>query len=743
MSFHTRCPNCGESHQYAETRIDQTANCDKCGTTITLIPESRVMAPGEEPALPSFSTARRDEDLPTAFGRYKVLSKIGQGAMGIVYLAHDEKLNRQVALKIPLKDYKRFHREASVAAQFHHPNFCPIHDVGEDRCVPYLVMAFIEGKSLDKWIVRGQPWETRKAVELVQTLALALSAAHKETVIHRDLKPANIMIDRKGQLFLMDFGLARQVDSGGPLSTADGTVLGTAAYMPPEQAKGRVKEIDERSDVYSLGAIFYELLTGRLPFEAEFSYQVLAMVVGTEPTPPLQLNPAIDARLEAIVLKAMAKKPEDRYASMDEFAGALQAWLDNLECGSLLPLSSDSQSGSKLPHSRDDENRIPPTPPPLETGKKPRTRVAFLLVFLAVGGSFIYFTEYHDWGRPASLPETPAPKVPATVAPRAPDPPSVIAKADPPADKTKPIPPKAAVETPPPAATVDDSLITNTLGMKLKLIPAGEFAMGSDATDPDASDDEKVDGKKHQVRIAKPFYLGTTEVTVGQFRKFVEKKNYKTEAERDGKGGYGWNEAKGTFEQDPKYTWQSPGFKQEDDHPVVNVSWNDAVAFCEWLSQEEGQSYRLPTEAEWEYACRAGRTTRFSSGDDPESLATVGNVADGTAKEKYPDWTYAIKAKDGFVFTAPAGRFLPNGFDLYDMHGNVYEWCSDWYDSKYYSVSPSADPPGPSQAADRVIRGGSWVGYPLSCRSADRCRGAPDLRSLILGFRFARVRSGP
>ena len=140
---------------------------------------------------------------------------------------------------------------------------------------------------------------------------------------------------------------------------------------------------------------------------------------------------------------------------------------------------------------------------------------------------------------------------------------------------------------------MDVSPITNTLGMKLNLIPAGEFAMGSDETDPDAGGDEKVAGKKHRVQITRPFYLGTTEVTVGQFRQFVASKNFKTEAERDGKGGYGWNEAKAAFTQGPKYTWRSPGFPQDDDHPVVIVSWNDAVAFCEWLSKQEGQAYRL------------------------------------------------------------------------------------------------------------------------------------------------------
>src|SRR5262249_5278878 len=157
---------------------------------------------------------------------------------------------------------------------------------------------------------------------------------------------------------------------------------------------------------------------------------------------------------------------------------------------------------------------------------------------------------------------------------------------------------------------------------------------------------------QHEVRITRPFYLGVTEVTRGQFRLFVDEEGYRTEAEKDGKGGYGWNEEKKTFEQNPRYTWQSPGFEQTDEHPVVNVSWNDAQAFVGWLSRKEGETYRLPTEAEWEYACRAGTTTRYSCGDDPEGLVAVGNIADETAKVKYPDWT-TIAARDGFVYTAP------------------------------------------------------------------------------------------
>ncbi len=306
----------------------------------------------------------------------------------------------------------------------------------------------------------------------------------------------------------------------------------------------------------------------------------------------------------------------------------------------------------------------------------------------------------------------------------------------------------------PAAPVVTEVLTSRTSGMKLKRIPAGSFMMGSPDSDKDAQDDEK---PQHTVRITRPFYLGVTEVTRGQFRRVVESSGLTTEAERDGKGGYGWNEVKRTFEKDPKYTWKNPGFTQTDEHPVVNVSWNDAIAFCNELSKLDGlkpyyhfddgersggNGYRLPTEAEWEYACRARTTTRYVSGDDPETLVEVGNIADGTAKKKYPEWTWAIAAQDGYMYTAPVGCFKPNGFGLFDMHGNVWEWCWDGYDADYYKGSPGVDPSGRLQAAQRVYRGGGWDDNPRLARSAFRDGDYPGDRSNLLGFRVARVQSG-
>jgi formylglycine-generating enzyme required for sulfatase activity len=209
--------------------------------------------------------------------------------------------------------------------------------------------------------------------------------------------------------------------------------------------------------------------------------------------------------------------------------------------------------------------------------------------------------------------------------------------------------------------------ITNGIGMKLALIPAGESLIGSRESSEELAKAFAANGAKpedftserpaHYVRLVKPFYLGSHEVTVGQFRKFVEDTGYKTDAEKDGEGGYGTN-SEGNLEQKPDYTWRNPGFPQTVDHPVGNVSWNDAVSFCEWLSRKEGKTYRLPTEAEWEYACRAGSIGHFGFSAPDGSLGEYGWYADNSEKK-----------------THPVGQKKPSAWGLYDMHGNVMEWC--------------------------------------------------------------------
>jgi formylglycine-generating enzyme len=286
----------------------------------------------------------------------------------------------------------------------------------------------------------------------------------------------------------------------------------------------------------------------------------------------------------------------------------------------------------------------------------------------------------------------------------------------------------------------------NSIGMKLATIPAGEFLMGS----PGKAEDvlswaqqmspgfpyqlEWFTGEtpQHRVRITEPFAMGAFEVTKGQFAQFVASTSYVTDAEKS-HGGTGW--AGGNdFHRDPKFNWRNTGHEQTDSHPVVNVSWNDAVAFCQWLSTKEGRTYRLPTEAEWEYACRAGTTTRYNFGDDPEGLVAVGNVRDKTDQEQF-SWIHCLAASDGYAFTAPVGQFQANGFGLYDMHGNVGEWCLDWYSEEYFPQSPPENPPGPSTGSLHVVRGGGWSRRAVGCRSTSRRANAATDCVDNIGFR--------
>ncbi len=299
--------------------------------------------------------------------------------------------------------------------------------------------------------------------------------------------------------------------------------------------------------------------------------------------------------------------------------------------------------------------------------------------------------------------------------------------------------------------------ITNSLGMKFVRLPAGEFLMGSDesaaslataypqyASDrfPGLSDEAPA----HLVQISRPFFLGQHEVTVGQFRRFVQASGYRPESEADGTGGYGYNpgydpaksQRGDAFEgRDPKYSWRNPGFAQGDDEPVLNVTWNDAQAMSRWLSQHEGKTYRLPTEAEWEYACRAGAQTRYPNGNAPESLAQVANIFDASAAKNWPKWkAYALATDDGHAFTAPVGSYAPNAFGLYDMVGNAWEWVSDRYQEDYYASSPRQDPKGADSGSMRVRRGGSWHTWALYARCSFRNINTESSRYTLLGMRL-------
>jgi serine/threonine protein kinase len=285
------------------------------------------------------------EPLPRNFGRYELQRFLGKGAMGIVYLAHDSNLDRLVALKIPRpldEDptlwRERFLTEARAAATLHHPNICPVFEVGETDSQLYLTMAYIEGETLAQHLRRSGSLPIVQAVELVRNISRAMAEAHERGIVHRDLKPANIMLDRRGQPVIMDFGLAlRSTTSDDLRLTLSGVAMGTPCYMPPEQAGGDHAAIGPPADVYSLGVILFELVTGRVPFQGRTFGKLLAQIERDAVPSPRTINPEIDERLNCIILKALAKAPEERFPSAAALADALDGFLrgDPAPSGSL------------------------------------------------------------------------------------------------------------------------------------------------------------------------------------------------------------------------------------------------------------------------------------------------------------------------------------------------------------------------------------------------------------------------
>ncbi len=269
-------------------------------------------------------------DVPEQFGRYRILKKLGAGGMGAVYLARDTHRDREVARKLPLsrpadgsEELERFYREARAAAALKHPNICPVYDVGEIDGRLFLTREFVEGAPRTKFLEGGKPVPPAQAVRLVHKLATVLHEAHKKGIVHRDLKPANIRMRNRKEPVVRDFGLARRIGKEDVRLTTPGAVRGTPAYRSPEQVGGDVEAMGPGCDVGTLGVIFYELRTGQLPFRGP-GLAIFAQIVNEPPKPPSSLRPGLDPRRDAVCLKAMAKKIEDRYASMADFARALK-----------------------------------------------------------------------------------------------------------------------------------------------------------------------------------------------------------------------------------------------------------------------------------------------------------------------------------------------------------------------------------------------------------------------------------
>lgn len=659
---------------------------------------------------------------------YEIESILGRGAFGIVAKAFDGKLHRVVAIKMLSPELagsspsrKRFLREARTAAAMRHENVVGIHAV-EEEPIPYLVMEYIPGPTLSQKLHDHGPLDVAEVLSISQQLAAGLAAAHAVNLIHRDIKPSNILLEENpgGKVKISDFGLARAVDDAS--LTTSGLIAGTPMYMSPEQAKG--EPLDHRSDLFSVGSVMYQMSSGRPPFRANNTMAVLKRVCEEAPRPIQDVIATTPAWLCEIIDKLLAKKASDRYQSAKELSDLLLRCQRELEqrgqitCAPV-PVGANAAGAAAL-------TAIPSPPSTLITAVPPK-RSPLKLVHGLVGIAALVTlavlllpkgqTESNEPGSPqSSVAEESKTEPFITAAPAEPVQPAGWHGWPAAAPKPAVAPFDAAQAKQHQEAWAEYLKVpaeySSSIGMKFRLIPPGEFMMGAPESDADAQPYEK---PQHAVVLTQPYYLSVTEVTVSQFQKFIEAKKYVTEAESDSQGAFDVSPRV----RRPVHVWNAKISRTgSGNYPVRCVSWRDVGSYCEWLSQIEGHTARLPTEAEWEFACRAGTQTRYSFGD---------SVRDTTNPPRGSGAPLSLVAK------GPA-----NPFGLFDMHGNVHEICLD--SGRKYTAASVTDPVGSlDPQSSPVVRSGAVSGDVSRMRSSHRY--LSDQRQLP-GLNFATVVKG-
>ena len=634
----------------------------------------------------------RGSDDPLTLGEYVVQDFVGRGGMGTVYRAVHRRMKRTVALKVLRRDIahadllaKRFLREVEVAAKLCHPNIVTAYDAGEQNGINYLVSEFVEGQNLSELVKEYGPLSLPLAVDVVQQAARALEYVHREGVIHRDIKPSNLLIDDSGNVKLLDVGLARvnppaasEIDHASDLTTT-GMIMGTVDYMSPEQAQN-TRLADERSDIYSLGCTLYFLITGHAPFAQGTGIERL-LAHREQPIPSLcHLSSQVPELIDQLLSSLMAKKPADRMASMHELVQQLEMLKANGLPDVTLPLSATDSDDSDWSQT-------------WATAIAPTQQLSAVSCGAAseVNAATVLMPGFHtrELGEKTASPSaTRRSKSPLAFLPWVllPGVAAIVVAAFVIRGNSEILNGSQSGSATFPIAKLTDMSETNVEdyrrewagslkleehitvgGVAFAFIPPGEFDYDDDAV---------------TVRLDNGFYLSQSEVTVGQFKIFAEVQRYVTVAEENGEGGWGQDPASPNVKrwiQGPTFFWNNLGAQFiTEQHPATNLAYTDMLAFCEWMSRETQRTIRLPTEQEWEYACRCGRRGRWSFGDDPQQLKEYAWFETSADNDMHP--TRMLK---------------PNAWGLHDMHGNEFERC----------LAPNAEES--SYSGSGPIRGGN------------------------------------
>ncbi len=637
-------------------------------------------------------------------GQYRVVGPLGEGGMAAVYRAYESGLDRYVALKVLPRHFTsdpqftgRFQQEAKLIAKLQHVHILPVYDFGQEDDYTFIVMPFVQTGTLAD-LLDDHPLPLTDVLRIISQVGDALEYAHEQGVVHRDVKPSNILIDDRGNCLLTDFGIAKIVEATVQF-TQTGAIIGTPAYMSPEQILGEA--LDGRSDLYSLGIILFEIVTGRQPYRAETPPAIFVKHLNDPLPMPRDLNPDLSEAVERVILKALAKDREHRFPTASAMVQALSDAIQREEAPRLEPLEIGADLTPTISREPADlaPPRAPEPTPQLEPAAGRRAGIGRWGWGLAGVGALAGIATLIGFGIFAisalgDREPTEEPTLPPATLKQATSMPSATV-----APLRSPSPPAPAM----PTLAAGAAMQSPTDGMPLLFVPAGEFSMGANPIDPDASDNEK---PQHVVSLD-AYWIDQTEVTNRMYRLCVNAGACQPPARRE------------PFDDPDRI-----------DHPVTWIDWGDAQAYCAWAGR------RLPTEAEWEKAARGADGRTFPWG----SSAIAGGLLNFADRNLDEDWSDP-DVDDGYEYSAPVGSY-PAGASPYgalDMAGNVWEWVSDWFDPGYYLDSVADNPTGPlsSPTGTHPVRGGSFLSNARNVRTAYRYGYSPSTAAADLGFRCA------